>query len=735
MRFRTLIPVTLTALAFAQSVAAAPFVEGTGKVDLAGADFGVSFDHLSADIPIRLYDWNYRQITEEELATQLEQDPLAAIEGEGVLSFGGTTIYGFVDLRAIAERFRGRRVEVRMWQRARGSEAEIALQWYSGPLEELFAGQRTGRLFLIASVPFQPTGRGTDDGWREWTSGPIDFDLGGEIPAQIIDLSDKHLRGLYSGVGDYDAEVRVALDALSVEDLGPAAVPRASCTLADEAQRCGAAGACYFGRCADAASVVGPRLENAAIRHDYLARRVFELSSFEGGRAPIAQMDRLRAAFEGLRGDVSALDYREAIVSAIAELGDGHSSAPVASYLSGFGTSVCLHHGAADLLPEGGEAPLVFEASRQTPIGAALRTGDALIAIDGLSVGEWSRRARRYLTYGGDPAAAQVVSAPELMTAAITTGATLTFARCNTSSTSSVACGPSELERVRVELAPEVAGLWSHQVPAWRYEHRTCDWRFRRPVEGPQVCDYAYAGSRDLEGARWLLINGVPSGYDADGRAWFQSVSAALEDGPPRVVLDQRLGQGGSIEAVDHLASYLVAEPDFDAMEMIPQLHAALTPALLDGMVSCSQGGSSALGSSGCGSFMLWRLGEASAAPSRGAASSAKLAVLIGSDVSGNDFVSKLLTYRRSALTRIFGAAPTHGAFGVIWQLPAYGGETLGGSFQVHDTRFLASPGDPNATFTTSSGVPPDEVVLQRQSDLRRNVDTLMARASAWIAE
>jgi len=129
-----------------------------------------------------------------------------------------------------------------------------------------------------------------------------------------------------------------------------------------------------------------------------------------------------------------------------------------------------------------------------------------------------------------------------------------------------------------------------------------------------------------------------------------------------------------------------------------------------------------------------WVLGQQSGrGGARGSAASQKLAVLLGDDVSGNDFLSQLLTYRAPGLTRFFGQCPTRGAFGVIWALPAYGSEVAGGSFQVHDSIFRPSA---NAAFTedfrTANGVPPTEIVRQRQSDLLRGIDTVLEAGLAW---
>lgn len=224
-----------------------------------------------------------------------------------------------------------------------------------------------------------------------------------------------------------------------------------------------------------------------------------------------------------------------------------------------------------------------------------------------------------------------------------------------------------------------------------------------------------------------MLINGVPSQLGRGGQQWFSTISAALDGSADRMLLDERRGGGGSIEAVDLMAGRLLAPDEFYAMDLLPQLSRPLDESLRAALRSCSVN-RSFFGD--CGNAFQWVLGDQSSG--RGFASTSSLAVVIGQDVSGNDFLTKLVTYRQAG-TRIFGPVPTYGAFGVVWRLPAMPGELTGGSVQVHDTVFMADPGDINLDFTTGVGVEPDEVVYQKQSDALAGVDTLLERARAWL--
>ena len=87
---------------------------------------------------------------------------------------------------------------------------------------------------LLASVALQRTGRATNDGWQEWSSGEVDFSLGGAIsnPVLVMSLAG-HPFPADPGLGGLKTIALV--DALEVADLGPAAVPGVACRLPDEA--------------------------------------------------------------------------------------------------------------------------------------------------------------------------------------------------------------------------------------------------------------------------------------------------------------------------------------------------------------------------------------------------------------------------------------------------------------------------------------------------------------------
>jgi hypothetical protein len=175
-----------------------------------------------------------------------------------------------------------------------------------------------------------------------------------------------------------------------------------------------------------------------------------------------------------------------------------------------------------------------------------------------------------------------------------------------------------------------------------------------------------------------------------------------------------------------------LTEQDFDRIEIVPQLDRTLDATTWETLGSCEL----QVDMNDCAGYWRWSLHEFSdLEPAlRGVAATTRVAVVNSLDVSGNDFTSRLFTYRGGP-TKIFGPAPTYGAFGPIASLPSHLDELSGGSMQFWDSAFVVLPEDDPAGFATGVGVPPDQVVLQRQSDALLGVDTALEAARAWLLE
>jgi len=701
--------------------AAATFDEQTGKLVLdPTAALAVSFDDASS-IPTAL-EIAFSNAKGESVNPEFVTD-VSGLEGSGSLSFGGTSVRADLSLSSLSALV-GRRVEFRFWQQSQGTRAQAGIVWGIGDNPDTFT--------LFGIVTLQPTGQATDDGWIEYGSGPLDFAFSGTLGPAGMYFTDIQYEG-----GDYttpDDTARVLIDAFEVLDLGPAAVPTADCSVTDETTTCGPHGLCMFGRCVDAAIAVGQVLQDDDIRSDYLARRITEYRLFEGGRIPQSHMDELEAQLTALES-ATAATFWPGFQAGIETLWDGHAYPATMGYATFIGTNlgICAHWGEADLLPSVSMAPLVFTTTTSNPVASQLQPGDALVAIDGQPPYHWAIHAARLINYNGDPQGFAQVIAPDLLGAAIQTGATVTFARCPPSGPEPTSCSANQVQNITIDFATLVGDeLFAGNVPTWYEDHAACDYRFTRAIDHASVTESNFAGYVDEGSIRTLLINAVPSYYETGGQAWFDAVYGAVSTAPTLLILDQRTGHGGSITTVDYLMGMLVKSTDFDRMEIIPSLDRPLDATLWTAFDNCGGG---MWTSSVCGGYYPWPLGEVSGLDTlQGIAGQTRMAVLNALDVSGNDYTSKLATYR-STETRIFSAGPSYGAFGPVSRLPAHVDEIYGGSVQVYDTIFVAQPTDPVEGFTTSIGVYPDQLVWQRQSDALKGVDTLIEAAKAWLTE
>lgn len=747
VHFKTSIPwltaLGATAIALAAPpcrAAAADTVPATGKVVFADGESGLHFEpgELESEMnPLRLivYDERSRRLEPEEVRAKVIAAEAEAIEGTAAIELGGNAgIYAVLDLRRVRDSFAGRRVEIRFWQRTLGTRMTATLNWIFGDVDGYLDRDEYENVDALGYILFQPTGRATDDGWEEWTSGPFDWLIAHAIAPPSLAFADEQSNAAGQGAARYNPAMRARVDALTIADLGPALVPEASCTLVSRDAVCGEHGTCLYGRCADAAPILGPLVQNADLRRDYLDRYALAFTTFEGGRAPLAKGAALRSALDALAGETSARRFREGLSIAVAELGDGHASPPYPSYRSAGTTGVCAYISDADLLPERAELPMVFDFDGTTPIGLQLRAGDVVTAIDGLPPRDWAALARAHLAYGGDPLGRETIEAASLFDAALDYGATISLARCADTSTvgSPAPCTFDHLTRFDLDLAAEARPIFENTRLEWMNNPRICDFRFRRAIEGPRVREYAFAGSTDEDGARILHINGVPAQEWDGGRAWFRAVDNALDDAPQRVILDERYGGGGSPDAVDRIAAYLIDPSEYYAAQLFPRIAQELTPEIYQRLLNCVMTPVVVIGM--CGNFSVWPLGGFNH-PNIGLIATSRLAVVNGLDVSGNDFLPKMLTYRKLGETRFFGPAPTYGAFGAIVSMPALLGDYYGGSFQIQDTVFAATPESRELEFTTSSGIPPDERVIQKQSDAVRGIDTVLEAAKAWVLQ
>jgi hypothetical protein len=108
---------------------------------------------------------------------------------------------------------------------------------------------------------------------------------------------------------------------------------------------------------------------------------------------------------------------------------------------------------------------------------------------------------------------------------------------------------------------------------------------------------------------------------------------------------------------------------------------------------------------------------------SNGAQTDIPVAVLMTWDVSASDFLLKIL--QGGPKVRLFGPGPSMGAFGTFMQYSSWG--VMRWSLGIEDS--IA----PDGTLLCTHGVDPDQVVLQKQSDLLAGKDSVHEAAMAWL--
>lgn len=714
------------------------FNERGGKLLTTGAVAwdAESLESLPDGLQLLVFGPRFRPIDEAIIATGFEATNRDALEGAGAWRMGGGLLYSnfFIDPARI--NLTGRRVSVNVWVQPRGTMLQGRLYYIAGDVAEALQSGGFGGPGYIGSVALKPTGRVTSDGWREISTGPVDW-TAGEVDAGLLSIFDGQFdRSSY--LLDFNPAHRAGLDALEIVDLGPAAVSGEPCQSVDVEATCGAQGVCVWGRCVDG-SIVTDTMPDARIRGDYIDRKIIDFQHLEAGVRSQEILAEELPTLQALKDAEGGAPFWQGLRESVARLQDGHASAPAEDFELLNNAGVCLVMGEADLIDADGPLPLVFGTSAEisgaplTEFTEQLQAGDALTAIDGVNPYQWLDETPLPPVHAGDPVVRDFVLTPQLVGRAIRAGAELTFQRCVDPDDVG---GCASIAETVIDTAELAGDVWGQGAPEWMRRQVPCDYRFERWVDGNNAAEqasYQFVGVGQEEDISVLLINGTPD-PSTDENRWGQRVNAALRDSPQKVILDHRQGGGGTVTGVDLVAAYFLDPEEFDVINWFAYFGDDWGPEVYEALLECltnPSGDSFPV----CGSSYLWD--PFSRHPDPGGASDARLAVVIGQDVSGNDFLTELLR-RREAPTLILGSPATYGAFGTVVGLPGLLGEFAGGSVQISDSIFFDEPyqpGDALPEFTTGVGVPADEVVLQRQSDILNGVDTALERARQWLNE
>ena len=540
------------------------------------------------------------------------------------------------------------------------------------------------------------TGRTTSDGWVELASNG--FSIDGEA-----------LSSLYLKLADFDAR-GTEVDAFELVQSGDYIEPAVCKGSADPV--CGTEAVCQFGRC-EAGGLHVPPLPDAAVRDEVVDRMAGLLTIFFGGRKTrLADMPRALERIETLRKAPSAWTFWNGFATAIRELHDWHTHADgdIQSAGSGRSFNACFIGGVGDTSSASWPRHPLYEDVLVSHVGESkvgLHAGDRLLAVDGKHPIEWALGLRGvdwgYWQACDDRVYAEALERlggliPEY-------ASTITVLTC---SSATKTC----------ELTPKTISVATIDDEGSGYV--ACD---NRPVyyltannPGPRH-DVGYkfyegqvVGTTPDEKIRALIWDTLYGGGDPQGfvNTSLKSLYTSFKSNARGVLLDHRAGNGGTLDAAE-TATTLMCPPSTALVFRSP-----IDTAGFNGPADNAAG--LALFAT-AKSSSPYRVGSVDYDPLL------PVALLLHRDGSASDFFP--FGVKGAPKVRIFGPGPTAGAFSTFFTFDPPGPI----SFQLASGDSISAAGAP----LIGHGVEPDEVVLQRQSDLLAGKDSLVESAVAWL--
>jgi len=681
----------------------------------------------------------------EGVATAVLTDAAGALEGSHALVVrqGATVGLALRDVKTLGAQT-GNRISVSMWGRSFGAEPV---------LEMVYAHNTTNVGPARVHVTAIRTGRETSDGWVEYSTGPID---GSEwtTPLQAIVLTARVATDAGSSVlvdtafgpsqpsppHILDSTAYAVIDAVEIELAPGAASTPAACTQATADAVCGAAGECEFGHCIDAALVWGPVPQAAQHRADLVGRWAFQAQSLLSDRqAVVTAVKTFTGIAPGFTAQTSPRGYYGQLNQLVTGLRDSHTTLgeppsvntvlyPLANGASG---PLDLCFGLADDDLDTGETVFaVFSVGTKPSISEVLLPGDVLTAVDGLAPLAWlTAYAARLLPYQpSDPAADPSHLARLLPKLLGHWASSVTFSRCQPGG----GCSPLPA----IALGDQVYQLVS-TTGGYDGSTETCALRFQPSVPGAPS-DAATVDVPAVQivpgGITSVQFDGFEGAYDGTQAnpwsGWEGPMASAFTGGAP-VLVDARLGHGGLFVLGEWLFQLLRGTDQPYGVFAVPR--GAYDDPDPPWLLSANLG---ACGSLGPGANLCaWTGGQtAFTVDASPAGEPSKIAWVNGDDLSMNDIVPRLMQGRTAF--RVFGPHASHGAYGEISQLPPITSSWGAGSMQVLDMRFGATLAAAEAaTWQSGQGVVPDQVVLQKVSDILANKDTVLTAAQTWLAQ
>lgn len=604
----------------------------------------------------------------------------------------------------------GSRVQLRFWARSDGARPSGRLVYATKELEAM------DLFYPNAVVDALETGRATDDGWVEYSTGPVDAALGARTKLAAIVLEAEARPSALGG----GAKNAFLVDAVELIDKGPLPARPSTCTLATEDAACGADGACVEGACFDSAAVWGalPSIEQ---RREIVRRQEHVFARFTSDRYGASRTAQYftTPAMAAAETATSPRTFWQPFQRGAALVRGAHARAAGPNRYSRlswttvtYGRSEWNELLACFGLVEkdttgGGRGFAVFSAAPSS----TLKTGDVVTAIDGEDPRTWLARAVPYAPVSSDPDVDDAFQGSMLQALVPALAQTLEVTR-----------GGS---KIVIDLAPARANALS--LP-WQTQP-ACSVRFSLPVTVPAGADAnsyeAAFESVDSEGFVNVLTNGEPPGPDLA-----EVVNRAFDRGASRMLVDKRRGDGGGGDSLVVWAERVRQDPTFRTLDAGRWGFDAIdpSPAVFAELAGCDEGGRGLVPVRAC-----WAMSASwSGIPSTPKAKPDKIAWLNLVDGSASDYAS---AYAKGATgVRIFAPNRTMGLFGGLHHLPSFAPGLSDPYAQRSDARIGSTWEEISAAkWHSGVGIEPDEVVVQTVSDLLAGKDTMLERARTWL--
>jgi len=548
------------------------------------------------------------------------------------------------------------------------------------------------------SIPFQqarmaPTGRTTSDGWVEYASN--DFPVDGTLDPLV------YIR-LYA-FGHRDG---VDVDAVELVRSGEFYSPQTSCEgLRDPV--CGDEGLCVDQRCQLGRMGVPP-LPAGDLKDEMVDALQAKLDTFFGGRKTRLQdLPVALASMDQMRDAQTAWQFWNGWGLAMRQLHDWHTrgSAQLWTSSPSHRLNACFIEGVADSSDDVVPSHPGFKDILVSHVGA-----QTLLAIDGLHPIEWARGLIDvnwgYWSATDDEVFSELVETLGGRSGSIVRFAkTFTVLRCE-SATQSCEAVPKTIAVVSLPTSIPDQHVSCDNRPTYHLEagqgpdpdtHRVHFDLFRGRIADTTEEEAIFGMVFDN-----LLGEFVNSDINAAVADWKQEARG--------VILDHRAGNGGTIDAPENFTKLVRPQQILAAnLQTIIASGFAGPETAEEGIALFNQ----------FANLDPYLVGSPDHDPDL------PVALLLHRDGSASDYLP--FGMKGAPKTRIFGHAATAGAFSTFISFEYYGGV----SFRFGSGDTIAFDG----RALIGHGVVPDEVVLQKQSDLIVGVDTLHEAALAWVRQ